>query len=132
MLCNTPQRLVLQVAEDNYTGGVHGNSSTRYVAYQPLTGVETAPRLMVPPERAADVLPVVERFFRRERAVTPTSTLADDGFQFPNGSFTLDDATFAVCGSSLPVHWNAYAIAPYATGPTTLIVPLDSVPALRR
>jgi hypothetical protein len=132
VLCNTPLRLLLQLHEESYTGGAHGNSSTRYFALEPRTGTETPPRVMLPPERAAEVLPVVERLFRRERDVPPKSTLADAGFKFPKGSFTLDDATLAVCGSSLFVHWDAYVIAPYATGPTTLIVPLDSVPALRR
>ncbi len=93
---------------------------------------DSTKRLTMPAARAAEVLPVVERAFRRERAVPPTSTLADAGYEFPKGSFTLDDATLAVCGSSLFVHWNAYAIAPYATGPTTRIIPLDSVPALHR
>ncbi len=78
------------------------------------------------------VASLVERAFRRERGLPMTGSLTEAGYTFKDDRFDLGLAFLAVCGSSFFVHWNAYAIAPYAAGPTHLVIPLDSVPMLRR
>jgi Deacetylase PdaC len=132
VLCNTPTRVLLRSDESSFTGGAHGSSFSLFAAFVPATGASVSPERMVPPAVRAAILPMVERAFRRERELTPTASLPEQGYTFKDDRFELSTAFLAVCGSSLFVHWNAYSIASYAAGPTHLVIPLDSVPMLRQ
>jgi hypothetical protein len=132
VLCNTPSRVLLETDEYSFTGGAHGTMYSHFQAFTPGTGARISDRAMVPLATRAALTPIVERAFRRERELPATGSLIEAGYNFKDDRFDLGLAFLAVCGSSLFVHWNAYAIAPYAAGPTHLVIPLDSVPALRR
>ena len=130
--CNTPTRVLLQADEYTFTGGAHGNPSTRLLAFDPSRGTIVSGATMVPAAARPGILPAVERVFRRERELPLTGSLSERGYQFPKDTFSIDAASLAVCGSSLFVYWNVYDIGPYALGAPHLIIPLDSVPTLRR
>lgn len=130
--CNTQTRVLLQTDEYSFTGGAHGLLSSHFDAFVPVTGARVSDRVMVPLSTRAELTPIVERAFRRERELPATGSLMEAGYTFKDDHFDLGLAFVAVCGSSLFVHWNAYAIAPYAAGPTHLVIPLDSVPMLRQ
>ena len=132
VVCNTPTRVLLRSDETSFTGGAHGNAFALFAAFAPTTGARISAAKMVPPTSRAAILPMVERAFRRERELSPTASLPEAGYTFRDDRFELSTAFLAVCGSSLFVHWNAYDIASYAAGPTHLVIPLDSVPTLRR
>ena len=132
VVCNTPSRVLLRSDESSFTGGAHGNSFSLFAAFAPATGARVSSGAMVPPAARAAILPMVERAFRRERELTPSASLPEQGYTFKDDHFELSTAFLAVCGSSLFVHWNAYSIASYAAGPTHLVIPLDSVPTLRQ
>jgi hypothetical protein len=132
VLCNTPSRVLLETGEYSFTGGAHGSGGTTLTAFDPTSGAVLTPDEMLPPVARATSLPAIERAFRREHEVAPTASLSDAGFTFVNNKFELSSAILGVCGSSLYVRWNAYAIGPYAMGAPSLTIPLDSVPALRR
>lgn len=132
VLCNTPSRVLLQTDESSFTGGAHGTMYSRFDAFVTSTGARVSERVMVPLPARAALTPIVERAFRRERGLPVTGSLMEAGYTFKDDRFDLGLAFLAVCGSSFFVHWNAYAIAPYAADPTHLVIPLDSVPMLRR
>lgn len=132
VVCNTPTRVLLRSDEYSFTGGAHGNFASLFAAFVPATGAPVSERAMVPTTLRTAILPVVERAFRRERGLSPAGSLAEAGYTFTDDRFEVSTAFLAVCGSSFFVHWNVYAIAPYAAGPIHLTIPLDSVPTLRR
>ncbi len=132
VVCNTPTRVLLRSDEYSFTGGAHGNFASLFAAFVPGTGAPVSERAMVPTTLRTAILPVAERAFRRERELSPTGSLMEAGYTFKDDKFEVSTAFLAVCGSSLFVHWNVYAIAPYAAGPIHLTIPLDSVPTLRR
>ncbi len=130
--CNTPTRVLLRSDESSFTGGAHGNFFSLFRAFSPRTGARVSEAAMVPLAARPGILPLVERAFRRERELPASGSLAEVGYTFKDDRFELSTAFLAVCGSSLFVHWNVYSIASYAAGPIHLIIPLDSVPTLRR
>jgi hypothetical protein len=132
VLCNTATRVLLQADEYTFTGGAHGNPSTQLLAFDPVAGRIISGPGMVPLPVRPQLLPAVERAFRRERELPPTGSLADSGYTFKNDTFSMDAASLAVCGSSLFVYWNVYDIGPYSVGAPHLVIPLDSVPMLRQ
>jgi hypothetical protein len=130
--CNTATRVLLRSDESSFTGGAHGSAFSLFAAFTPSTGARLSPERMVPPAARLAILPMVERAFRRERELAPGASLPESGYTFKDDRFELSTAFLAVCGASLFVHWNAYDIASYAAGPTSLVIPLDSVPVLRQ
>ncbi len=117
----------LKIDDVRYEGGAHGMANTFYQSFDPASGARL--RLGDVADRAGlDSLRVLgEVAFRRERDIPATSSLQQAGF------FVWDDSTFAlsenfgVMRSGLVFHYNAYDVAPYASGPTTITLPWASV-----
>jgi hypothetical protein len=107
--------------EELYTGGAHGLSTSLLVSY----GLEHGDRLSMADlfleQRAARLNELGEQRLRQEREIAPGRSLSDAGFDFQGDRFRLS-SNFAVADQAVLFHYNAYDIAPYALGPTTLVL----------
>ncbi len=117
----------LKIDDVRYEGGAHGMANTFYQSFDPASGARL--RLGDVADRAGlDSLRVLgELAFRRERDIPATSSLQQAGF------FVWDDSTFALSENfgatrdGLLFHYNAYDVASYASGPTTITLPWADV-----
>jgi hypothetical protein len=117
--------ITLALRADAFTGGAHPIALTRFQTLRRATG-DPLPRWELWRD-STTVAAVVERFFRRARGLAPDADLAAAGFDVAAG-FRLP-AQLAVTRDGLRAQYDAFDIAPYALGPTEVLVPLDSVRA---
>jgi len=116
----------LAAETDMYTGGAHGIETT---TLQTLDRENerwlTLEDLFVDGFRE-ELTAIGERCFRELVAIEADSSLSSAGFLFDDDRFVLC-GNFAVRNDGLLFHWNPYEIAPYALGPTDLLLPLGEI-----
>lgn len=107
-----------------YTGGAHPNSQRRLVSFAVPSGQLLGADDLTPD--VAELTAAVEERFRDQRGLGADDDLEAAGFWFPGGTFELPD-NLGVVADGLLVHWNAYEVAPYSMGPTTVLVPASDL-----
>lgn len=111
---------------DGYTGGAHGSA----VRIWGVLDANTGRRLALGDLIAASARDTLERLgeaaFRGARRIPEGGALQRDGFWFENGRFRLA-GNFGLDRDGLVFHYNSYEVAPYAMGPTTVVIPWDAV-----
>ncbi|MBK9168947.1 MAG: hypothetical protein IPM24_15960 [Bryobacterales bacterium] len=126
-----PQAISLSALESGFTGGPHPFSSLTYLTFRPATGERlTLSEILV--ENGRHGLDAAgEIYFRQARELAAGAVLADEGFRFPGGRFTLPE-NFAFNRVGLQFHFNVDDIAPYPLGETGLTIPQgEALPWLR-
>ncbi|HEY7462779.1 MAG TPA: DUF3298 and DUF4163 domain-containing protein [Gemmatimonadota bacterium] len=104
-----------------YTGGAHPNTSARLASFDPASGRRLVLEDLLTPGYGPPLNAIAEHRFRAIRDVPDGQSLTDAGFWFEDGVFSLND-NFAVADSGLAFHFDPYEIAPYALGPTDLVL----------
>lgn len=117
----------LKIDDVRYEGGAHGMANTFYQSFDPASGARL--RLGDIADRAGlDSLRLLgEAAFRAERGVSADSTLESANFFVWDDTGFLLSENFGVMRSGLVFHYNAYDVAPYASGPTTITLPWAAV-----
>ncbi len=69
---------------------------------------------------------IAEKIFREQNKIPAGTDLNAAGFWFEDNKFEVSDH-FAILNKGLLFYYNAYEIAPYAFGPTELIVPYNEI-----
>jgi len=116
---SAPAVVSLKKAETTYLGGAHPNRRVVYESLSSRGGRLLVPAEVIEPGKFPTLVGLAEIEFRRDRGIAPETSLAEAGFTFEDERFSLP-RNFAVTSSGLVFHYDAYEIAPYATGPTTL------------
>ncbi|HSL18196.1 MAG TPA: DUF3298 domain-containing protein [Methylomirabilota bacterium] len=114
----------LDLSISSYTGGAHPNARRRLVSFAVPSG-----QLLGADDLTTDtdaLTAAVERRFREQRGLGPADDIEAAGFWLSDGRFTLPD-NLGVVADGLLVHWDAYEIAPYSMGPTTVQVPKEDL-----
>jgi len=121
----------LRFAEDTYTGGAHPLSTVRYGSFD----LQDGHRLRLQEVVVAGAVPHLtesgERAFREVREIPAGQSLSDAGFWFKNDVFTLSD-NFTFTHAGLVFRYDPYEVAPYALGPTELLLAWDDLEGLIR
>jgi uncharacterized membrane protein len=122
VLYSSKASISISLTEFSDLGGAHPNYTRHYVNLDPATGR----RLTLPdalegttPEQLART---AEPILRRARNIPGGQSLAEAGFNFPDGAFALND-NFAILAGGLLFYFNDYEIAPHSLGPTELYIP---------
>jgi hypothetical protein len=126
-----PPAISLEYSEWSYTGGAHGNSFTTYLNFDAATGEPLKLAAIVNPGSIPRLTAIVEAHFRKQRELAPDADLKEGGFWFPDGRFQLSPI-FGLSEKDLIFQYNAYDVASYAMGPTTVTIPLTEIRALLR
>jgi hypothetical protein len=114
-----------------YTGGAHPNNSARLASFDPVSGRRLVLEDLLTPGYGPRLNAIAEHRFRAIREIPEGQSLADAGFWFEDGVFSLND-NFAVADSGLAFHFDPYEIAPYALGPTDLVLEREELGELIR
>jgi hypothetical protein len=127
----SPTLLTLALENVGQTGAEHSFAALRLRMLRPDTGARVAIGDLLVDGGVAQLTALAEQAFRLKRGVAPGTSLAAAGFTFSDDRFTLPDDV-AVVRDGIAVHWDTSEIAPYAEGPTDLILPWVQVQPLLR
>lgn len=131
VLHNAQGLLTLALQDYAYTGGAHPNASTRYLNVDAVAVRVLSLEDVLIPAYAAPLDSAGERVFWSVRNLQPDERLQDAGFWFEEDAFHLTD-NFAITEAGLLFYFNSYDIAPYAMGPTELLIPYTDISGLIR
>lgn len=126
VLTNRPSVLSLSLRENSYLGGAHGITTLQFVNLDPRSGTPLALDDVIDDGAAPELLALAEARFRKVRNLEEGASLAEAGFQFPSGQFELTP-NFALGEDGLTFYYNPYEIAPYALGPTEIVLGYDEI-----
>lgn len=119
------------VTEDAFLGGAHPNSTTSLANFDVSTGRMLKLSDLILDSGRDQLDAAGERAFRRVRKVAPGIDLNAAGFWFDRGEFKLND-NFAVTPTGMLFFFNAYEVAPYSFGATSISLPWSEVMPLIR
>jgi hypothetical protein len=118
--------LSIVVFRDEYMGGAHPNSRTDFINVNPATGKKITLDDELK-EGYRDALNTVgEKVFRTVRELPDTASLQNNYFEFPNDKFALNN-NYGFTKHGILFFFNSYEVAPYATGPTEVLIPYDKI-----
>jgi hypothetical protein len=121
VLRSTPNLLSLSLSERSFLGGAHGLATVHYVNLDPASGGKIALTDVLEDAALPEVTRLAEARLREVRAVPEGMTLKEAGFTFENDLFALPD-NFVLREDGLAFYYNPYEVAPYAMGPTEILL----------
>lgn len=131
ILMSNATMLSLEITEEEFRGGAHPESRRTYLNLNPANGQDFFLKDLVRDGSMQKLTELAEKRFRMEREVPEGKKLSESGFTFPDDKFALSK-TWGVSQHGLVFHYNAYEIAPYAVGPTTIMLPWKEIHDLIR
>jgi len=116
--------VVVTLSGWSYTGGAHGNGYFNYRKINLKDGIELGTKDFFTDVDALNV--IAEPYFRALFELSAEESLNEYGFWFYNDEFSVNE-NFTFSGDDIVFYYNSYEIAPYAGGPTELIVPMEKI-----
>lgn len=126
VLSNTSNVMCLENSKNGYTGGAHGFQFTQLKCIDPKTSKHISLDDLFNPGFAAELNTLGEKRFRKQRQLEADSNLEEAGFSFEGNQFSLND-NYAITEEGLRFYFNSYEIAPYAMGPTNILIPYQEI-----
>ena len=120
----TADILTLAFFENSYTGGAHPNSTLHYSNIDLFTGRELTMLSILADGGKRRLTALADSIFRRNRMLTKKADLQEAGYWFEDNTFRLNQ-NFGLRKDGLVLYFNAYDIAPYAAGPTEILIRYD-------
>lgn len=122
----TDTLLSLSVQEEYYTGGAHGGYGTYFINMNPHTGAEFILDNLLKIGYNEPLTKLGEKIFRQVRAITDSTSLNENYFEFPDDKFQLNK-NYGFKKEGIVFFYNSYEIAPYAAGPTEILIPYEEL-----
>jgi hypothetical protein len=106
------------------TGGAHPNAEVIYNSYDAKSGNRIQlSDIVLDVEKITEL---AEQKFRQQKQLTDTADLNEAGYTFEQNRFSLNE-NFGVLEKGIIFYYNDYEIAPYAMGPTEILVTYDEI-----
>lgn len=116
----------LSVNDDYFTGGAHGSAGTYFINVNPKTGSEFTLNNLLKPGYKPYLAREGERAFREARELSDTTSFINNGFEFTDNQFQLN-ANYGFTPEGIRFVFNSYEVAPYAAGPTEILIPYEKI-----
>jgi len=113
-------------SEYTYLGGAHPNSATTFSNYNTVTNKKILLSDLFVKDYETELNKEGERVFRALKSLSPNENLTEAGFWFENDKFKVND-NFLIKKEGIEFYYNPYEIAPYALGPTKLLIPYNKI-----
>lgn len=127
VLNNTPDLLATSLSERMYTGGAHPSATVTFTNMNPRTGERVMLSHVLVDGYEEALVPMAEARLRESREIEDGMSLADAGFTFfVNGAFALTE-NYSLGESGITFYYNPFDIAPYALGPTEIVLTYDEL-----
>jgi hypothetical protein len=118
--------ITLSVTRDDYTGGAHPNASRVYLNIDPANGGSVTLEDILKPGFRDALTTTGEKAFRKARELSDTASLQGNYFEFPDNRFQLNK-NYGFMKDGIVFFYNSYEVAPYAAGPTEIIIPYQEI-----
>ena len=122
----TDTLISLTVAEDYFTGGAHGGSGIYFININPTTGAEFTLDNLLKSGYQEPLTKIGDEVFRKVREIPDTASLSENYFEFADDKFQLNQ-NYGFRKEGIVFYYNSYEIAPYAAGPTEVLIPYERV-----
>jgi Tol biopolymer transport system component len=116
---------------EDFSGQAHPFFETHYLNLDAATGGNVPLTSILKDGSMARLMAIAETHFRKERKLSPADDLAQQGFNFPNNRFQLND-NYGVRETALVFFFNPYEVASHAMGWTRIEIPYDEIRYLLR
>ncbi len=123
---NTPEIVSLRLVWRAFAGGAHGMTETAFRSLDPRTGRSLGLADVLGDGYEETLLPLAEARFREVHALEEDTSLAEAGFIFDDDTFALPE-NVRIDGAGLTFYYNLYEVAPYAFGPTEIVLTWDEL-----
>jgi hypothetical protein len=114
------------IFRDEFTGGNHANRRKDFLNINPHTGEDVFLAHELEEGFENELIVIAEKTFRAVRQIPETASLSSSYFDFPEDKFKLTN-TYGFTKHGIVFYYNNYEVAPYAIGPTEVIVPYAKV-----
>jgi len=121
---NEDSHVIVIEFDEDMSGGAHPNSEYTYINWDKKTD-----RLIKLEDIIRDwdkFAVIAEKIFWKDAKSNGNSA---EGYNFPDGKFELN-GNFQIMPEGIVFYYNAYEIAPYAYGPTRLLIPYTKIKSL--
>jgi hypothetical protein len=125
----TDTLLSLKSSAEFFTGGAHGGYGTYFINLRPATGQTVKLGDIFKPGYEATLNAIGEKQFRESLNLADTISLAEEGFEFPNDKFILND-NYGLTKDGIVFVFNIYEIAPYVLGAQEILIPYEKIKIL--
>jgi hypothetical protein len=125
----SPRIISLDFNHTWFTGGAHPNLSRMLASYDATTGEKIKLSDLLVADYKSRLDEIGEKKFREVRRLTADMSLSEAGFNFKDGTFTLND-NFYADKDGLTFYFNPYEIAAYAVGPTEFTLSYSDIKSL--
>jgi hypothetical protein len=122
----TDTLLSLSVNDEYYTGGAHGGAGVYFINLNPKTGKDFTLENLLKPGYKEVLTDLGNKSFRKVREIPDTASLNENYFEFPENRFELNK-NYGFRKDGIVFFYNSYEIAPYAAGPTEVIIPYEDL-----
>ncbi len=118
--------LSLQLTDESYAGGAHGNYALTFMNVRPGTGAPFLLTDFLKPGYESELNRMGEEVFRKNRDLPDTASFEFNGYTFDGNHFALNE-NYGFSQEGISFYFNSYEIAPYALGPTEVLIPYDRI-----
>jgi hypothetical protein len=118
----TPPILSFRVEASGDVGGAHPFGTTFFVNFESGTGKTILLTDLFNEPSLGKLNAMAEKTFRRDHGLSPTESLREQAFSFPQDRFSLND-NFGIGESGLVFFFNTYEISAGAMGPAQITMP---------
>ncbi len=131
VIFNSPKIIAIEAFNYAYTGGAHGNYSTRFYNFEVATGQEIDLKQLLADNYEPRLKAIAGPIFKKAYLEEGMTKYSEAGFDFNKDVFTLTD-NFAITKEGLKFLYNPYEIAPYALGQQEILIPYSTIKELIR
>ena len=118
--------LSLQLTDESYAGGAHGNYVLNFMNVRPSSGATFLLSDFLKPGYEKDLNKIGEEVFRKNRELADTASFEFNGYTFADDHFVLND-NYGFSHEGISFYFNSYEVAPYVMGPTEVLIPYDRI-----
>ncbi|HYG19703.1 MAG TPA: DUF3298 domain-containing protein [Ohtaekwangia sp.] len=116
----------MSITRDEFTGGAHPNASRVYLNIDPKDGGKVTLDDVLKPGYQETLTRAGEEAFRAYHELADTASLQANYFEFENNIFRLND-NYGFARDGIVFFYNSYEVAPYAVGPTEVLIPYEKL-----
>ena len=121
----------LAASSEYFTGGAHGGYTVYFVNINPSTAEDVTLHTFLKPGFEEVLNSEGQKSFRQVRGLSEEASLAEEGFEFRDGIFAVNN-NYGFSQEGIVFVFNSYEIAPYALGPTEFVVPWEALREWRK
>lgn len=118
----TSKIISIKTEHYTYTGGAHGNSTTNFLNFDPLTGTLLTKNSLL--KNKKEFTDFAEKIFRKEKGIPTDDPINSTGFWFENEKFYLPES-IGISDTEIIIIYNPYEIASYADGTIEIRIPKE-------